>query len=218
MKVCTDACILGAWFAKKMRDDSYVLDIGAGSGLLTLMLAQKTNGELHGIEIDRPSFEQAKENIAQSQWQEKIKLFNGDASVYHFPCLYDFIISNPPFYEDNLKSPDTQKNIAMHSTALTLEILTDIINANLTPNGSFGVLIPYHRMETYITIAQSKGFFLAEKLLVKQTVSHHYFRSILHFTRNKTDTLKQCELIIKDDKAEYTAAFTALLKDYYLYL
>lgn len=217
MKVCTDACILGAWFARQIPGDNHVLDIGTGSGLLTLMLAQKSKGKIHSIEIDTPSFEQARENIEQSKWKGKISIFNDDALIYTFPHLYDFIISNPPFYEDDLKSPDTQKNLAMHSTALTLEALTGIIETNLAPDGSFGILIPYRRTDAYITLAQSKGFFLAAQLSVKQTPGHHYFRSILHFTRNRHD-VKQYELIIKDEKGVYTQTFITLLKDYYLHL
>ena len=218
MKVCTDACILGAWFAKKIPADNNVLDIGTGSGLLTLMLAQKTKGILHGIEIDNSSFLQAKENASQSNWSQRITIINGDASTYSFTHVYDFIITNPPFYEGELKSPDAQKNLAMHGTGLTLETLTNVIDKNLTPNGSFGILIPYFRMEEYITIASAKGFFLTEKLLIKQTPHHNYFRSILHFTRNPSGNLQEHELIIKNNSGKYTPEFTILLKDYYLYL
>ncbi|MFT3750321.1 MAG: methyltransferase [Agriterribacter sp.] len=218
MKVCTDACIFGAWFAEKISDKSFVLDIGAGSGLLMLMLSQKINGNFHGIEIDLPSFIQLQENIAGSNRKDNIIAFNGDACTYSFPAKYNFIIANPPFFEGDLKSPDAQKNLAMHSTALTLEKLTDIIDENLTTDGSFGILIPYHRTEAYISIARVKGFYLSEKLLVKQTPAHNYFRSILHFTRKRTDAVKTYELTIKDNNNTYTEAFTALLKDYYLYL
>ncbi|MFT3946480.1 MAG: methyltransferase [Agriterribacter sp.] len=218
MKVCTDACILGAWFAEKIPGKSFVLDIGAGSGLLTLMLAQKNNGQFHGIEIDRSSFKQLQENIAAGKCKKHITAFNGDATTYSFPVKYHFIITNPPFFEGDLKSPDVRKNIAMHSAALTLEKLTDVIDKNLTSDGSFGILIPYHRTEAYIDIAQAKGFFLLEKLLVKQTPAHNYFRSILHFTRQKADAIHTHELVIKDADNAYTEVFTALLKDYYLYL
>ncbi|MCC6287374.1 MAG: methyltransferase [Chitinophagaceae bacterium] len=218
MKVCTDACILGAWFAKKNPGISVALDIGAGSGLLTLMLAQNINGQFHGIEIDSPSFKQLQENIARSNWKDKITVFNADAITYLFPVKYDFIIVNPPFFETDLKSPDVHRNLAMHSTALTLESLTGIIDKNLTAHGSFGILLPYHRTVEYTGIAQEKGFFIAEKLLVKQTPAHNYFRSILHFNRHKTGNVQTHELAIRDNNNAYTKVFTALLRDYYLYL
>ena len=218
MKVCTDACIFGAWFSERIPINGNILDIGTGSGLLTLMLAQKTKGKLHGIEIDDSSFEQSKDNIAQSGWKDRISLFKGDASTYTYPLVYDFIITNPPFYDGELKSPDIQKNLAMHSTGLTLEILINVIDQNLTPNGSFGMLIPYYRTEEFIAIAHTKGFFLAEKLLIKQTPAHNYFRGILHFTRSQPAKPQGYELIIKNNNADYTHEFTNLLKDYYLYL
>lgn len=218
MKVCTDSCIFGAWVAQKIAPHSNVLDIGAGSGLLTLILAQKTNGNLQGIEIDPSSFEQLQENISNSIWQNRIQVFNGDAAIYAFPLPYDFIITNPPFYETDLKSPDKQRNTAMHSTALTLQTLTDIINKNLSPQGSFGILLPYNRTEEYISEATKNGFFLNDQLLVKQTPKHDYFRSILHFGRNKNNSPEKSDLIIKDLNNNYTDDFISLLKDYYLYL
>ena len=98
MKVCTDACILGAWFSAKIARYSTVLDIGSGTGLLMMMLAQRSQAEIHGIEIDPTAYEQLKENTSQNDWQERLKVFAGDARSFHFPLKYDFIISNPPFF------------------------------------------------------------------------------------------------------------------------
>lgn len=218
MKVCTDSCIFGAWFSEKIAPGSNVLDIGAGSGLLTFMLAQKTSGKLHGIEIDPSSFEQLQANISHSNWKDRIEVFNGDAATYMLPLQYDFIITNPPFYEADLKSPDRQRNIAMHSAELTLQTLTGIIDKYLSPNGSFGILLPYSRTEECISVAGEKGFFLNEQLLIQQTPAHYYFRSILHFSRSKTDALQKHELIIRGADNSYTPGFISLLKDYYLYL
>src|ERR1051326_2195609 len=84
MKVCTDACILGAWFAEKIPSQSAVLDIGSGTGLLMLMLAQKNRGEIDGIELDLPSFKQLKENITNSKWKENLHVFPGDVRTFSF--------------------------------------------------------------------------------------------------------------------------------------
>ena len=218
MKVCTDACILGAWFAEKIPQGSKVLDIGAGSGLLTLMLAQKVKAHFDVIEKDAQSFKQMTENIEQSKWKDTINTFMGDAVTYAFPQLYDFIICNPPFYENDLKSGNEKKDLAKHDTGLTLEALVEVIDQNLTAYGSFGVLLPFHRTAQFEQLALNKGLYLSEKLLVRQTPQHDYFRSILHFTRQKTDALQDHELIIKQKDGSYSSAFAALLKDYYLYL
>ena len=218
MKVCTDACILGAWFAEKIPQGSKVLDIGAGSGLLTLMLAQKVKAQFDAIEKDAQSFKQMTENIERSKWKDTIHAFMGDATTYAFPQLYDFIICNPPFYENDLKSGNEKKDLAKHDTGLTLEALVEVIDQNLTAYGSFGVLLPFHRTAQFEQLALNKGLYLSEKLLVRQTPQHDYFRSILHFTRHKTDSLHDYELIIKQKDGSYSNAFTTLLKDYYLYL
>jgi tRNA1Val (adenine37-N6)-methyltransferase len=104
MKVCTDACILGAWFAAKIPEYCTVLDIGSGTGLLMMMLAQRTRSEIYGIEIDLSSYKQLKENISQNKWKERLKVFPGDARTYSFASKYDFIIVNPPFFENDLES------------------------------------------------------------------------------------------------------------------
>lgn len=218
MKVCTDACILGAWFAEKVSLYSTVLDIGSGSGLLMMMLAQKNKADIHGIEIDPPSFNQLEENINQSKWKDKLKAFAGDARTFAFPGKYDFIITNPPFYENDLRADKETLNVARHSTLLTLEELIKIIDGNLSVDGSFGILLPFHRLEYFTGLSKAHGFGLSEQLLVKQTPVHNYFRAILHFKRKADKSTLQQELVIQDSKANYTPQFTALLKDYYLYL
>src|SRR5580704_8762482 len=120
MKVCTDSCILGAWFAEKIPSYSTVLDIGSGSGLLMLMLAQKSKAKIWGVEIDLPSCKQSKENFAESKWHERLKAFPGDILTHSFAEKFDFIIANPPFFEDDLLSTKKEKNIVKHSTLLTL--------------------------------------------------------------------------------------------------
>lgn len=218
MKVCTDACILGAWFAEKIPTYSYILDIGCGSGLLMMMLAQKSRADIHGIEIDLPSFKQLKENISHSKWKDKLKAFPGDARTYAFPGNYDFIISNPPFFENDLPSYDESEQVAKHSKLLTLEELLKVIDRNLSRDGSFGILLPFHRHQYFIDLCRQQGFWLSEQLLVRQTPGHDYFRSILHFKRHSDNFSPRHELVIQDEKAGYTPEFTELLKDYYLYL
>jgi tRNA1Val (adenine37-N6)-methyltransferase len=218
MKVCTDACILGAWFADKVPSNSQILDIGAGSGLLMLMLAQKTNSEIHGIEINQPSFNQLQANISASKWKDDLTAFHGDARHFSFPHRYDFVITNPPFFENDLQSDEVNLNVAKHSTSLTLEELLHVIDRNLTPDGSFGVLLPYHRLDYFTDLCNRNGFWLSEQLLVKQSPAHNYFRAILHFQRQAGSFSQKHELVIQNEKNQYTPEFVELLKDYYLYL
>ncbi len=218
MKVCTDACILGAWFAAKVPTYATLLDIGSGTGLLMMMLAQKTNADVHGIEIDLPSFKQLKENISQSKWKERCKILPGDARTQLFPLKYDFIICNPPFFENDLASDKESEQVAKHSKLLTLEELVKIIDANLQSPGAFGVLLPFHRWEYFNELASRQGFSLTEKLFVRQTYGHTPFRAILHYSRSKENFSPEFELIIRREDGRYTAEFIELMKDYYLNL
>jgi tRNA1Val (adenine37-N6)-methyltransferase len=218
MKVCTDACILGAWFAEKIPSYSLILDVGSGTGLLTLMLAQKNKGEIHGIEIDLDAYKQLKENINESKWKDRIKMFPGDFREYSFPEKYDFIITNPPFFENSLPSSSDNKNVAKHSKELSLEELIRAIASNLKPTGTFGILLPYDRSVYFEELAKQYSFLPKEKLLVKQTPNHNYFRAIIHFSRNDELTTSEYELIIKNEEDNYTEDFKELMKDYYLNL
>ncbi len=219
MKVCTDACILGAWFADKTPAWSRVLDIGSGTGLLMLMLAQKHKGDITGIELDLQAFRQLQDNIGQSPWRQMLRVFPGDARSFSFGGKFDFIISNPPFYEGDLPAASAAANLARHSKELTLSELLTVIDANLSPEGSFGILLPYHRMAWFEEQALSVyGFSVREKLLVRQTPHHDFFRSILYFSRHRESFAPTTELTIQVGEGVYSEDFTELMRDYYLYL
>ena len=218
MKVCTDACIFGAWFSAKIPNYSTVLDIGSGTGLLMMMLAQRSQAEIHGIEIDPAAYEQLKENTHQNDWNKRLKTFHGDARVYPFPLKYDFIISNPPFFDNDLQSTSETEQIAKHSKHLTLEELIQTIANNLQPHGAFGILLPYHRWEYFDKLATQNNFSLTEKLFVQHTPKHAPFRAILHYTRTPDDFAPTFELTIKQKDGVYSPEFVELLMDYYLYL
>lgn len=223
MKVSTDACIEGAWFAQKTLPDARILDIGSGTGLLMLMMAQKHAGEIHGIELDEPAYMQLQENISGSIWKDRLQVFPGDARSFQLPVKYDFIITNPPFYEGDLTASTDPKNLARHSKELTLAVLLDVIETNLKPAGSFGILLPYRRMDYFEKLAAGRKFYLLDKLLVRQTPRHEPFRAILHFSRIQgprgiEQHISATTLIIKDEAGRYTEDFVELLKDYYLYL
>ncbi len=216
MKVCTDACILGAWFALKIPDVGTVLDIGSGTGLQMLMLAQKTEAEIHGIEIDLPAFRQLQQNILASKWKQRLKVFPGDARTYQFPCKYDFIISNPPFYENDLQAATDRINIARHSKNLTIAELITIVENNLLTHGNFGVMIPVHRLKELLESCERKTLYITEKLLIKQTPKHEPFRAVLRFSRFRQRFVPEEELIIQQHNGLYSREFTELMRAYYL--
>ncbi len=181
------------------------------------MLAQKSVAIIDGIEIDEPSYKQAKENVEASKWKDRLNMVLGDVKQFQFTKKYEFIICNPPFYEGDLKSDTSNRNIAMHDDGLKLEELLQVVAANLSAEGSFSVLLPYHRADFFIRTAEAKNLHLAKRMNVKQSVTHSCFRTMLLFERKKKEVLVQ-ELSIKNTSNEYTEQFAVLLKDYYLYL
>ncbi len=222
MKVCTDACLFGAFVANEIQSGKQdaiknILDIGTGTGLLSLMLAQKLHAAIDTVEIDTPAFEQAKENITQSLYKEKIEIFNADIVQFSTGKKYDYIISNPPFFEADLKSVNEKKNAAKHDTALTLQKLLHNADRLLNTTGFFAVLLPYHRSKYFEEEAAKLNLYLSKKISVKQTPKHDYFRAILIFHKPKT-IANQSTLTIKNEEGKYSDEFTNLLKDYYLYL
>ncbi|WP_170971141.1 tRNA1(Val) (adenine(37)-N6)-methyltransferase [Ilyomonas limi] len=222
MKVCTDACLFGAWTAnkiaaKKLQSNS-ILDIGAGTGLLSLMLAQQlSNSIIHATEIDADAAKQASENFAASPWHGQLHAVNAPIQSFSSSLQYDFIVSNPPFFQNDLASNNAQRNVALHSHQLGFEELLAAIQMHLSVTGHFAVLLPYHRTTVFESLAQREGFYLHQKTWVQQTPAHALFRSMLLFGREQKEP-EQTTIIIKDKAGSYTDAFVALLKDYYLYL
>ena len=218
MKVCTDACLFGALVANENLQIASCLDIGTGTGLLSVMLAQKNNSvKIDAVELDTAAATQAAENIAASPWAANIQVYNKDILTFALHKKYDGIFSNPPFFEDDLRSVNETKNNAKHDTSLSFVQLLQVVDNLLSPNGFFAVLLPYHRVEYFIEEAKRSGLHLHKQILVKQTIKHTCFRGILFFSRTASET-EQTEIIIKDSNQHYTPEFSAALKDYYLFL
>lgn len=220
MKVCTDACLFGAWLVNTITRRNLpiadILDIGAGTGLLSLMLAQQTEATIEAIEIDKAAAQQARENFEASPWKERIKLIEGDVRTTKLSKNSDLIVSNPPFFENDLKSHKKERNIALHSDNLNFEDLINFILKNLKSQGFFAVLLPYHRTNSFIDGAEENNLFAIEQVLVKQTERHPFFRSMLLFSLVESE-VKKFEITIKKN-GEYSIEFVTLLKEYYLYL
>lgn len=217
MKVCTDACLFGAWTAVK-KTSKKVLDIGTGTGLLSLMYAQQhPEAQISCIEIDKDAALQAQENFDRSPWKNNFHLHHAALQSWQMHDQFDLIFSNPPFFENDLHSADDRRNQALHSTALTLEELLEFVHGHLEENGQFAVLLPYHRTEYFEKKAGASGLFVRDKIFVRQTERHAYFRSMLLLQKENV-LANISEIAIRNAQNGYSPAFAALLRDYYLFL
>jgi tRNA1Val (adenine37-N6)-methyltransferase len=230
MKVTTDACLFGAWCAHEIQKAKYeirstkyeerstqLLDIGAGTGLLSLMVAQKNDCTIDAVEIEKEAAEQAAENIAASPWKENIRIHHTDILKFQTEQSYDVIISNPPFYEKEIVSADQQKNTAHHSDELKLSELISCIKNHLSATGIFYLLLPFKRTNEALKILSKEGLLVQKQVVVAPSVVHAPFRFLIKGGRQQAMIIEE-KFFITDEQKQYTPEFVALLKDYYLYL
>lgn len=215
MKVCTDSCVLGAW--AEVEKAKQILDIGAGTGLLSLMVAQRSEAQITAVEIDAAAAEQAQANIAESPWKNRIVL--AQKSLQEFgktnTKIFDIIICNPPFFQASLKSPNAAKTIAKHTQELPFEDILTFVTRFLSPEGTFYLLLPPAEAEIFRKLAFAENLFPNKELQMFTQPNGKHLRTIYAYTF-KQHTLKPEALFIRNLDQSYTAQFSALLKDYYL--
>lgn len=249
MKVCTDACLFGAWVANDISSSNEdvqkslnsIADIGTGTGLLSLMLAQGTSNQLSptkitAIEIEPNAASEAESNFKASPWNDRIELINDSVQNFsktHFASTsidssgktssvekFDCVITNPPFYEGDLHSPDAQKNLASHSTALPWDTLVNEVKTLLKEEGYYYVLIPALRAYTMQKFAAQNELQLMEEVVVYNAAKQKPFRVFQKYkhTSLHLNEIKRSNFIIKNELNEYTQGFINLLAPYYLHL
>lgn len=212
MKVSTDACLLGAWSTLASTANS-ILDIGTGTGVLSLMLAQKNNfAKINAVEIEHDAFLQASENFNNSIFRNQITCYH--QSIQDFAKTtdkkYDVIISNPPYFEGDLQTHNTKDNLAKHSAALSLEELINCINELLSENGVAYLILPSHRINE-IKLPVEKICFIQDN--PKANIK----RAMVKLSKTAT-TIYEETLQIKYENGNFTNDFIELMKPYYLFL
>lgn len=217
MKIGTDGVLLGAWIPL-INNPFNVLDIGAGTGILSLMLAQRSNAEqIDAIEIDEDAYEQCVENFEASPWGDKLFCFHAglDEFVDEPEDEYDLIISNPPFYTDEYKSDNASRDLARFEDALPFEELIEAAALLLSDNGIFSVIIPNKEEERFVTMCKELDLFPLKITRVKGTPTSEIKRSLLAFCRIEQTPLID-ELVIEISRHNYTPEYIELTKDFYL--
>ena len=218
MKIGTDAVLLGAWCPIDNNPFS-VLDIGAGTGVLSLMLAQRTNAEqIDALEIDEDAYEQCVENFEASSWSDRLFCFHAglDEFIDEPEDEYDIIISNPPFYSEDYKTDNSQRDLARFQDAMPFEELVEAANLLLSENGIFAVVIPFKEEERFINLCAEVELFPVKVTRVKGSHTTPIVRSLLAFKRYELSVLTADELVIEINRHEYTDDYINLTKDFYL--
>lgn len=217
MKIGTDGVLLGAWSSIEENPFS-ILDIGTGTGVLALMLAQRSNAEvIDAIEIEDNAYEQCVNNFENSPWGDRLFCYHAafQEFVEEIDEQYDLIISNPPFYPEDYKTLNKQRNLARFQEALPFEHLLHGASHLLAKKGVFCVVIPYVKEAHFILLAASVKLFPNKILHIKGTPVSEIKRSCIEFSFNESQTIIN-ELVIEIERHIYTEDYIALTKDFYL--
>lgn len=217
MKVGTDSVLIGAW--AEVGQAYHVLDIGTGSGIIAIMIAQRSEAHIDAIEIEEQAYLQSIENFSNCTWNNRINSFHIDLKSYADSCLkkYDLIISNPPFFIKSYKTNHHQVNLARHNDQLPFCDLIYGADKLLTDNGRFSLVLPFAEGSIFIAEAVKKGLFCIRKTSVKPKHNTPVKRLLLEFSRVPA----HCEedfLVIVDNENDYTLKYKTLTKDFYLFV
>lgn len=216
-KVGTDGVLLGAY--TDVTGKKKILDIGTGTGLIALMLAQKCDAEITALEPDFDSFIQAAENIAHCKWHSRIKIEKCLLQDYYPDNAgFDLIVTNPPYFIDSLKNPDPARSAARHNVTLTHSDILTGAGRLLGEEGTFQLILPFAEGNVFIAEAQGYGFYCNKILKIKPTPKSEIRRLILGFSRKKSKPAEKFLTIEKGNRHDLTEEYVALVKDFYLKL
>ncbi len=214
MKVGTDGVLLGAW--TPVNNCQSALDIGTGTGLIALMLAQRNQSiNIDALEIDKDAFLEANFNFGNSRWSDRLNLYHTSLENFKSSKKYELIVSNPPYYTDTHKSEKSKRTLARHVDGLTFEKLLKYANNLLLDNGMCSFIIPYKEETNFLKIANELDLFPKQITRVKGRGDLPFKRSMILLAKS----VKECvydELVIEIDRHIYTNTYINLTKDFYL--
>ena len=217
MKIGTDGVLLGAWTNLDHHPFS-ILDIGAGTGVIALMLAQRSNAEvIDALEIDENAYEQCVENFENSSWGDRLFCYHASLEEFadEIEDTYDVIVSNPPFYSEDYKTEDSKRNQARFEDAMPFDHLLESVSRLLSETGKFVVIIPFKEEEAFIKLASVFNLYSNRILRVKGNLNSEIKRSLLEFSFSESEIIVD-DLIIETERHLYTQEYVNLTQDFYL--
>ena len=217
MKVGTDGVLLGAWTTLENNPES-VLDIGAGTGLIALQLAQRSTAEtIDAIELDDAAYEQCVENFEASPWGDRLFCYHASLQefVEEIDDSYDLIVSNPPFYSEDVSSGDKARDNARQNLVLPFDMLLKAAEKLLSSNGSFATIIPFKEEKEFCSLALKSNLYANRITRVKGSPDSEIKRSLLQFSFEENE-IHEDELVIEISRHEYTQEYQELTKAFYL--
>lgn len=214
-KIGTDGVLLGAWV--KTGNAKRILDIGTGSGVIALMLAQKSDFDtrIDAVEIDEQDVDQARENILNSPWPSKVTVHHQAIQNFFPDRKFDVIVSNPPFFVNSWLPPDEKRGKARHTNELSFDKLLSASVRLLDESGKLAVILPYQEGKSFIDLAYNAGLKLSRELSFQSRKHKPIERLLLEFQFHETPTAQE-HLILHDEGENWSAGYRELTKDFYL--
>ena len=215
LRVGTDAMLLGSWANPGMSKK--ILDIGTGCGVLALMMAQKSEATIEAVEIDQPSVIEAGNNFSNSPWPSRISIINDSIQAFSgkMPSDYGFIITNPPYFSNTLKSPNSRSNHTRHDDGLNFSELVQIVNRLLDSDGCFALILPSQQAEKFQLLCTENGLYPSRRLTICTKPATSPKRTVMEFKKIKTLHPESRELIILDRKGSFTMEYLSLTKEFH---
>ncbi|MBT1706403.1 tRNA1(Val) (adenine(37)-N6)-methyltransferase [Chryseosolibacter indicus] len=214
-KVGTDGVLLGAW--TNIINEGFVLDIGTGTGLIALMLAQRTtpNVIVHAVELQKEDAEQARANVNQSPWKDRIMIHNQSIQEFKPEIKFDLIVSNPPYFINSALPPAMERSIVRHTQSLNFEELMHAAKRLIQPSGRLAVILPWQESQVFKNISGQQGFHCIRECAFRSRANKPFERALMEFSQQQSFKVTE-ELVLHGEGEQWSDEYKQLTKDFYL--